>query len=189
MTMRAIPVAAYTLTNACGSGQDEVWRALRAETSGLRPNDFAPAAGLDTWIGRVADLEQCSLPASLARFDCRNHRLALAGLDQDGFAAAVRAASARHGKHRIGVFVGTSTSGILARVIGDEARAAMKECLKNIQNGNYAKQFILEGRTNYPEMVARRRLNAAHPIEQVGGQLRAMMPWIAKNKLVDQSKN
>ena len=75
------------------------------------------------------------------------------------------------------------------RVIGDEARAAMKECLINIQNGNYAKQFILEGRTNYPEMVARRRLNAAHPIEQVGGQLRAMMPWIAKNKLVDQSKN
>ena len=75
------------------------------------------------------------------------------------------------------------------RVIGDEARKAMKECLKNIQNGNYAKQFILEGCTNYPEMVARRRLNAAHPIEQVGGQLRAMMPWIAKNKLVDQSKN
>ena len=75
------------------------------------------------------------------------------------------------------------------RVIGDEARIAMKECLKNIQNGNYAKQFILEGRTNYPEMVARRRLNAAHPIEQVGGQLRAMMPWIAKNKLVDQNKN
>ena len=75
------------------------------------------------------------------------------------------------------------------RVIADQARAAMKECLKNIQNGNYAKQFILEGRTNYPEMVARRRLNAAHPIEQVGGQLRAMMPWIAKNKLVDQSKN
>jgi len=75
------------------------------------------------------------------------------------------------------------------RVIGAEARAAMKECLKNIQNGSYAKQFILEGRTNYPEMTARRRLNAAHPIEQVGGQLRAMMPWISKNKLVDQSKN
>jgi ketol-acid reductoisomerase len=75
------------------------------------------------------------------------------------------------------------------RVIGSESRAAMKECLKNIQNGSYAKQFILEGRTNYPEMTARRRLNAAHPIEQVGGQLRAMMPWISKNKLVDQSKN
>ncbi|MDD2686449.1 MAG: ketol-acid reductoisomerase [Gallionella sp.] len=75
------------------------------------------------------------------------------------------------------------------RVIAGEARAAMKECLANIQNGSYAKQFILEGRTNYPEMTARRRLNAEHQIEQVGGQLRAMMPWISKNKLVDQSKN
>jgi len=75
------------------------------------------------------------------------------------------------------------------RVIGDEARAAMKECLRNIQNGSYAKQFILEGKTNYPEMTARRRLNAQHPIEQVGSELRAMMPWISKNKLVDQSRN
>ncbi len=75
------------------------------------------------------------------------------------------------------------------KVIGNEARAAMKECLKNIQNGDYAKRFILEGRTNYPEMTARRRLIAEHPIEIVGAQLRAMMPWISKNKLVDQSKN
>ncbi len=75
------------------------------------------------------------------------------------------------------------------KVINDESRWAMKEALENIQNGEYAKRFILEGKTNYPEMTARRRLNAAHPIEQVGGQLRAMMPWIAKNKLVDQSKN
>jgi ketol-acid reductoisomerase len=75
------------------------------------------------------------------------------------------------------------------RVIAGEARAAMKEALKNIQTGEYAKRFILEGRTNYPEMTARRRLNAEHPIEKVGGQLRAMMPWISKNKLVDQSKN
>jgi len=75
------------------------------------------------------------------------------------------------------------------QVIGTEARIAMAEALQNIQNGEYAKRFILEGRTNYPEMTARRRLNAEHPIEQVGGQLRAMMPWIAKNKLVDQSKN
>jgi ketol-acid reductoisomerase len=75
------------------------------------------------------------------------------------------------------------------RVINEESRYAMRECLANIQNGEYAKRFILEGRTNYPEMTARRRQNAAHPIEVVGGQLRAMMPWIAKNKLVDQSKN
>jgi ketol-acid reductoisomerase len=49
--------------------------------------------------------------------------------------------------------------------------------------------FILEGRTNYPAMTARRRLTAAHPIEQVGEKLRDMMPWIKKNKLVDQSRN
>ena len=73
------------------------------------------------------------------------------------------------------------------KVINDESRKAMKECLENIQNGEYAKRFILEGQTNYPEMTARRRLNAAHPIEQVGENLRSMMPWI--QKIVDKSKN
>ena len=75
------------------------------------------------------------------------------------------------------------------KVINDESRQAMRECLANIQNGEYAKRFILEGLTNYPEMTARRRLNAAHPIEVVGGQLRSMMPWIGKNKIVDKAKN
>ncbi|HZV53357.1 MAG TPA: ketol-acid reductoisomerase [Rhodocyclaceae bacterium] len=75
------------------------------------------------------------------------------------------------------------------RVIAGEARAAMKEALKNIQTGEYAKRFILEGRTNYPEMTARRRLTAEHPIEKVGAQLRDMMPWIKAKALVDRSKN
>ena len=75
------------------------------------------------------------------------------------------------------------------KIITDNTKEAMRKCLKDIQTGAYAKQFILEGRTNYPEMTARRRLNAKHPIETVGAQLRAMMPWISKNKLVDQSKN
>ncbi len=61
--------------------------------------------------------------------------------------------------------------------------------LKRIQSGEYAKMFISEGRTNYPSMTARRRLTAEHSIEKVGSQLRAMMPWIAKNKLVDQTRN
>jgi len=74
-------------------------------------------------------------------------------------------------------------------VINDQSRAAMREALRNIQSGEYAKRFILEGATNYPEMTARRRLNAAHPIEVVGEQLRSMMPWIAANRLVDKSKN
>ena len=74
-------------------------------------------------------------------------------------------------------------------VINEQSRAAMRNALKRIQNGDYAKMFILEGRTNYPAMTARRRLNAEHPIETVGSTLRDMMPWIKKNKLVDQTKN
>ncbi len=74
-------------------------------------------------------------------------------------------------------------------VINEQSRVAMRNALKRIQTGEYAKMFIQEGKTNYPSMTARRRLNAAHPIEVVGEQLRDMMPWIKANKLVDQSKN
>ena len=74
-------------------------------------------------------------------------------------------------------------------VINEQSRAAMRLALKNIQNGDYAKRFILEGKTNYPEMTARRRLNAEHPIEIVGEKLRDMMPWIKANKLVDRTRN
>jgi len=74
-----------------------------------------------------------------------------------------------------------------SKVINEESRWAMRECLQNIQTGEYAKKFILEGQANYPEMTAHRRLNAAHPIEQTGEKLRAMMPWI--KKIVDKSKN
>lgn len=74
-------------------------------------------------------------------------------------------------------------------VINAQSREAMRNALKRIQNGDYAKMFIQEGNLNYPSMTARRRNTADHPIEQVGGQLRSMMPWIAKNKLVDQTKN
>lgn len=75
------------------------------------------------------------------------------------------------------------------KVINEESREAMRAALKNIQTGEYAKKFIMEGMTNYPEMTAKRRLNAEHPIEIVGAKLRAMMPWITANKIVDQSKN
>jgi ketol-acid reductoisomerase len=75
------------------------------------------------------------------------------------------------------------------QVINDESRKAMKEALNNIQNGEYAKRFILEGQSNYPEMTAWRRNNAAHDIETVGAKLRDMMPWITANRIVDKSKN
>lgn len=73
------------------------------------------------------------------------------------------------------------------KVINEQSRAAMRQALKDIQDGEYAKKFILEGATNYPSMTARRRNNAAHPIEVVGAKLRSMMPWI--QKIVDKSKN
>ena len=75
------------------------------------------------------------------------------------------------------------------KVINDESRWAMQECLENIQNGEYAKQFITEYKTGAPSMTARRRLNAEHQIEIVGAKLRDMMPWIKANRLVDQEKN
>ena len=74
-------------------------------------------------------------------------------------------------------------------VINEQSRAAMRNALKRIQTGEYAKMFILEGKTNYPSMTAYRRLNADHQIEKVGAQLRDMMPWIKAKALVDKSKN
>jgi ketol-acid reductoisomerase len=73
------------------------------------------------------------------------------------------------------------------KVINEESRKAMRQALKDIQNGEYAKKFISEGATNYPSMTAYRRNNAAHPIEVVGTKLRSMMPWI--QKIVDKAKN
>jgi len=75
------------------------------------------------------------------------------------------------------------------RVVTEQTKQVMKQVLKDIQTGEYAKSFILENQAGAPTLQSRRRLNAEHQIEQVGGQLRAMMPWIAANKLVDQSKN
>jgi len=75
------------------------------------------------------------------------------------------------------------------RVVTEDTKNAMRQCLKDIQTGEYAKSFILENKAGAPTLISRRRLNAEHDIEIVGAKLRAMMPWIAKNKLVDQSKN
>jgi len=74
-------------------------------------------------------------------------------------------------------------------IINDATRLAMKKVLERIQTGEYAKQFILENKAGAPTLRSRRRLMAEHSIEQVGAQLRAMMPWIGRNKLVDQSRN
>ena len=75
------------------------------------------------------------------------------------------------------------------RVIGPESRAAMKAILADIQAGRFAKDWVLENRAGQPSFKAMRSASAAHPIEEVGARLRAMMPWIGKNKLVDRERN
>lgn len=110
--IRPLVLSAYTTVNALGRGVAASWRALRQGESGLRRCDFEDAA-LDTWIGRVDGLEETPLAGEWALFDCRNNRLAQWGLEADGFAQAVGRARRRYGPDRVGVFLGTSTSGIL----------------------------------------------------------------------------
>ncbi|WP_241771052.1 beta-ketoacyl-ACP synthase [Acidisphaera rubrifaciens] len=115
-------MSAATAVSAVGHGRAAHARALRARRGGLRPNDYDPAVG--GWIGRVEGVEEHRLPAALAAYDCRNHRLADMALDCDGFAAAVGRARARHGADRIAVVLGTSTSGVTAAEDAYRARAA-----------------------------------------------------------------
>ena len=75
------------------------------------------------------------------------------------------------------------------RIVTSATKDAMRQCLKDIQTGEYAKSFILENKAGAPTLISRRRLNAEHQIEVVGEQLRAMMPWIKANKLVDKTRN
>ena len=75
------------------------------------------------------------------------------------------------------------------KIITEETKTAMRAALARIRSGEYAKDFILENRAGAPTLLSRRRMTAEHPIEVVGEKLRAMMPWIRKNKLVDQSRN
>lgn len=105
-------ISACTLVNALGRGTRASFDALEEARGGLRPCDFDDA-DLDTWIGRVDGLEDETLPADLAAFDCRNNRLARLGLAEDDFAGRVAEARGRLGAARVGVFIGTSTSGVL----------------------------------------------------------------------------
>jgi len=75
------------------------------------------------------------------------------------------------------------------RIITDETKAEMKRVLTDIQSGRFARDWMLENKAQQASFKAIRRRNAAHPIEDVGAKLRAMMPWIAKNALVDKAKN
>jgi 3-oxoacyl-[acyl-carrier-protein] synthase-1 len=111
--MNRIAVTDYTVTSALGTGRAPTLAGLREGRSGLQRRRFETAA-LDTWIGEVPGLDEIRVPAALAEYDCRNNRLAWLGVQADGFASSVAGARARHGARRVGVVLGTSTSGILS---------------------------------------------------------------------------
>ncbi len=108
--MKPLKIISYTVANGMGLGLMASLSALRNKKSGLRPCDF-DRANMETWIGRVEGVEDHPVNGDLADFDCRNNRLADICLAQDGFAEAVAAIREEFGPSRIGVFVGSSTSG------------------------------------------------------------------------------
>ena len=110
--MQPLAISRYSIVNCLGAGLRAVADAMREKRSGLAPCDFETVK-LDTHIGRVRGLEALPVRSDLGAYDCRNNRLAQLGIELDGFAGAVSQASDRYGPARVGVFMGTSTSGIL----------------------------------------------------------------------------
>ena len=104
------------MTSAIGIGLDPTLAALRAQRSGIACKHWE-TVDFKTCIGEVEGLDAYAIRSDLAAFDCRNNRLAQLGLEQDDFTNAVRNAIERYGKDRVGVFLGTSTSGILSSEI------------------------------------------------------------------------
>ena len=106
-----LAVSGVAVVSSVGAGLSPLLSALREGATGLRPCRFETAA-LPTWTGEVAGVADASLPPGFAAYDCRNNRIARMALDQDGFGTAVARAVGAYGSRRIGLVVGTSTSGI-----------------------------------------------------------------------------
>ena len=156
--MNQLAISSYTTSSAAGIGKAAVADSLRTGRSGLAANalEWAP---LTCWIGKVAALDDDTvrLPPTLNEFDCRNNRLALLGLEQDGFIDAVARARQRYGAQRVGVFLGTSTSGILSTELAYQQRDAQGGSLP--PSYRYATTHNLDATTEF----VRRLLNLTGP--------------------------
>ncbi|MEW6415921.1 MAG: beta-ketoacyl-[acyl-carrier-protein] synthase family protein [Pseudomonadota bacterium] len=138
----------FTATSCLGHGLAPTLAALLAQRGGLVPCAFETVTDLATHVGEVDGVDEARLPADLAEYECRNNRLAWLALQQDGFSTAVRAAAARYGRRRIGVLLGTSTSGILqteqAYRRRDPADGALPDdfCYRTTHNTYSAADFV-----------------------------------------------
>jgi len=126
-------------------------------------------------------LTEAGYPPELAYFECLHETKLIVDLIYEGGIANMNYSISNNAEY------GEYVTG--EEVVNDSSREAMRTALKNIQNGNYAKSFIQEGSLGYPSMNARRRNMAEHEIEVIGDKLRAMMPWIAANKIIDKDVN
>jgi 3-oxoacyl-[acyl-carrier-protein] synthase-1 len=134
--LQPLQLSAFTLVSPLGAGTEATLNALHAGQSGLAHCDFLDV-DLDTYVGRVNGLEDLPVRSDLAAYDCRNNRLAQLGLEQDNFTEAVAVARQRYGRERIGVFLGTSTSGIL------DTELAYRQ--RNPETGALPESFNYEG--------------------------------------------
>jgi len=126
-------------------------------------------------------LTEAGYAPELAYFECLHELKLIVDLMFEGGIADMRYSISNTAEY------GDYVSG--KRVINEESKKAMKEILKEIQNGQFAKDFILEGQAGYPRMNAERNNDKEMLITKTGNKLRAMMPWISANKIVDQETN
>ena len=126
-------------------------------------------------------LTEAGYAPEMAYFECLHELKLIVDLMYEGGMANMRYSISNTAEY------GDYTRG--PRIITEETKKEMKKILREVQTGAFAREFILENQAGAPMMKAMRRIGAEHPIEKVGAQLRSMMPWIAKNKLVDKSRN
>ena len=126
-------------------------------------------------------LVEAGYAPEMAYFECLHETKLIVDLIYEGGIANMRYSISNTAEY------GDFTRG--PRVIGSESKQAMKQILQEIQQGDFAREFIMENQTGTPKMKALRRTSREHQIEQVGERLRSMMPWIKENQLVDHEKN
>jgi ketol-acid reductoisomerase len=126
-------------------------------------------------------LTEAGYAPEMAYFECLHEVKLIVDLMYEGGIANMRYSISNTAEY------GDITTG--PRIITPETKAEMKRVLADIQGGRFVKNFILDNRAGQPELKASRIAAKAHPIEEVGTRLRAMMPWIGKNALVDKAKN